>query len=132
MPLCQAIRRLARRGGVKRISGLIYEETRGVLKNFLEDVRTGHHPTRPKTTMADSPAGYSRFGYLYRARKEVGVITQLSKSVSHMCLCNQKDCHRTGCRLRPQAFWAHPLRLRRLSNIIYSFFYPLILPSSLR
>ena len=31
-----AIRRLARRGGVKRISGLIYEETRGVLKIFLE------------------------------------------------------------------------------------------------
>jgi len=34
-----AIRRLARRGGVKRISGLIYEETRGVLKIFLENVR---------------------------------------------------------------------------------------------
>ena len=33
-----AIRRLARRGGVKRISGLIYEETRGVLKVFLESV----------------------------------------------------------------------------------------------
>jgi len=33
-----AIRRLARRGGVKRISGLIYEETRGVLKVFLENV----------------------------------------------------------------------------------------------
>lgn len=33
-----AIRRLARRGGVKRISGLIYEETRGVLKIFLENV----------------------------------------------------------------------------------------------
>ena len=31
-----AIRRLARRGGVKRISGLIYEETRGVLKVFLK------------------------------------------------------------------------------------------------
>jgi histone H4 len=29
------IRRLARRGGVKHISGLIYEETRGVLKIFL-------------------------------------------------------------------------------------------------
>jgi len=29
---------LARRGGVKRISGLIYEETRGVLKIFLENV----------------------------------------------------------------------------------------------
>ena len=33
-----AIRRLARRGGVKRISGLMYEETRGVLKVFLENV----------------------------------------------------------------------------------------------
>ncbi|RXG58785.1 Histone H4 type VIII [Armadillidium vulgare] len=33
-----AIRRLARRGGVKRISGLIYEETRVVLKVFLENV----------------------------------------------------------------------------------------------
>ena len=33
-----AIRRIARRGGVKRISGLIYEEVRGVLKVFLENV----------------------------------------------------------------------------------------------
>jgi len=33
-----AIRRLARRGGVKRISGLIYDETRGELKLFLESV----------------------------------------------------------------------------------------------
>lgn len=33
-----AIRRLARRGGVKRISNLIYEETRLVLKAFLEYV----------------------------------------------------------------------------------------------
>ena len=33
-----AIRRLARRGGVKRISGLMYEETRAVLKTFLENV----------------------------------------------------------------------------------------------
>ena len=33
-----AIRRLARRGGVKRISALIYEETRNVLRSFLESV----------------------------------------------------------------------------------------------
>ena len=33
-----AIRRLARRGGVKRISGLMYEETRSVMKSFLENV----------------------------------------------------------------------------------------------
>ena len=30
-----AIRRLARRGGVKRISGTVYGEIRGVLKEFL-------------------------------------------------------------------------------------------------
>eukprot|EP00915_Cephaloidophora_sp_WS-2016_P006377 GHVH01008537.1.p1 GENE.GHVH01008537.1~~GHVH01008537.1.p1 ORF type:complete len:104 (+),score=5.61 GHVH01008537.1:66-377(+) len=33
-----AIRRLARRGGVKRISALIYDEVRTVLKAFLETV----------------------------------------------------------------------------------------------
>ena len=32
------IHRLAREGGVKRINDLIYEETRGVLKIFLENV----------------------------------------------------------------------------------------------
>ena len=43
-----AIRRLARRGGVKRISGLIYEETRGVLKVFLENVirDSTYHPRK--------------------------------------------------------------------------------------
>ena len=33
-----AIRRLARRGGVKRISGLVYEEVRGVLRGFVDGV----------------------------------------------------------------------------------------------
>ena len=33
-----AIRRLARRGGVKRLSGTIYDEARGVLKVFLETI----------------------------------------------------------------------------------------------
>ena len=33
-----AIRRLARRGGVKRISHQIYEETRTILRGFLENV----------------------------------------------------------------------------------------------
>ena len=33
-----AIRRLARRGGVKRISQLVYEEVRNVLKVFLENI----------------------------------------------------------------------------------------------
>lgn len=33
-----SIRRLARRGGVKRMSCMMYEETRGVLKVFLENI----------------------------------------------------------------------------------------------
>ncbi|KAF7340546.1 Histone H4-like protein [Mycena sanguinolenta] len=32
------LRRLARRGGVKRISGLMYDDIRGILKIFLEGV----------------------------------------------------------------------------------------------
>jgi histone H4 len=32
------IRRLARRGGIKRINGNIYEEVRGVLKCWLEPI----------------------------------------------------------------------------------------------
>ncbi|KAM0868543.1 hypothetical protein ACQ4PT_041256 [Festuca glaucescens] len=52
-----AIRRLARRGGVKHISGLIYEETRGVLKIFLKNVirdavtYTEHARRKTATTM---------------------------------------------------------------------------------
>lgn len=46
-----AIRSLARRGGVKRISGLIYQETRGVLKVFLENViRDAKRKTCPPWT----------------------------------------------------------------------------------
>jgi histone H4 len=33
-----AIRRLARRGGVKRISSFIYDDSRQVLRSFLENV----------------------------------------------------------------------------------------------
>jgi histone H3/H4 len=33
-----AVKRLARRAGVKRISSLVYEETRGITRVFLEDV----------------------------------------------------------------------------------------------
>jgi histone H4 len=33
-----ALKRLARRGGVKRITGLMYDESRNVLRSFLENV----------------------------------------------------------------------------------------------
>nr|XP_046168870.1 histone H4-like [Oncorhynchus gorbuscha] len=63
-----AIRRLARRGGVKRISGLIYEETRGVLKVFLENVirdavtYTEHAKKRKTVTAMDVVYALKRQG----------------------------------------------------------------------
>lgn len=51
-----AIRRLARRGGVKRLSATIYEETREVLKTFLtkviRDAVTYTEHSRRKTVTA--------------------------------------------------------------------------------
>lgn len=43
--------RLARRGGVKRISGAIYEDVRAVLKKRLTDVSTA---SLPLTFIADA------------------------------------------------------------------------------
>ena len=62
-----AIRRLARRGGVKRISGLIYEETRGVLKVFLENgirdaVTYTQHAKRKTVTAMDVVYALKRQG----------------------------------------------------------------------
>ncbi|KAF8277429.1 hypothetical protein TcBrA4_0111930 [Trypanosoma cruzi] len=50
--------RLARRGGVKRISGVIYDEVRGVIKSFVEGVvptprRTRSTPARRPVTAVD-------------------------------------------------------------------------------
>ncbi|XP_078284207.1 histone H4-like [Rhinoraja longicauda] len=63
-----AIRRLARRGGVKRISGLIYEETRGVLKVFLENVIRDavtytEHAKRKTVTATDVVSALKRQGH---------------------------------------------------------------------
>uniref|UniRef100_UPI00358F96BA histone H4-like n=1 Tax=Myxine glutinosa TaxID=7769 RepID=UPI00358F96BA len=62
-----AIRRLARRGGVKRISGLIDEETRGVLKVFLENVirdavNATEHAKRKTVTAMDVVYALKRQG----------------------------------------------------------------------
>jgi histone H4 len=63
-----AIRRLARKGGVKRISGLIYEEKRGVLKIFLEDairdaVTYTEHARRKTVTAMDVVYALKRQGH---------------------------------------------------------------------
>ena len=70
-----AIRRLARRGGVKRISGLIYDETRSVLKTFLDGVvrdavtYTEHAKRKTVTAMdvvyALKRQGRTLYGYGY-------------------------------------------------------------------
>ena len=68
-----AIRRLARRGGVKRISNLVYDETRGCLKFFLQNVindavtYTEHARRKTVTTMdvvyALKRQGRTLYGY---------------------------------------------------------------------
>ena len=62
-----SIRRLARRAGVKRIAGLIYEETRGVLKQFLENliretVTYTEHARRKTVTALDVVHALKRQG----------------------------------------------------------------------
>ena len=68
-----AIRRLARRGGVKRISELIYEETKSILKSYLEKVLKDaiiytEHAKRKTVTSLDviyalKKQGKSLYGY---------------------------------------------------------------------
>lgn len=62
-----AIRRLARRGGVKRISNLIYEDVRGKLKAFLESairdaVTYTDHARRKTVTSMDVVYALKRQG----------------------------------------------------------------------
>ena len=62
-----AIRRLARRGGVKRISGLMYEETRNNLKTFLgnvlkDSVTYSEHARRKTVTALDVVYALKRQG----------------------------------------------------------------------
>jgi histone H4 len=68
-----AIRRLARRGGVKRLSNQIYGETRGVLKVFLVEVLRNsvvftEHAKRKTVTSGDivhalKTVGITYYGY---------------------------------------------------------------------
>ena len=63
-----AIRRLARRGGVKRINGIMYEETRGVLQVFLENVTRDavaytEHARRKTVTATDVVHALKRHGF---------------------------------------------------------------------
>jgi len=61
------IRRLARRGGVKRISGPIYDETRTQLKKRLQEILTNvviitEHSKRKTVTVTDVIYALRRMG----------------------------------------------------------------------
>ncbi|KAG6482023.1 hypothetical protein ZIOFF_058650 [Zingiber officinale] len=84
-----AIRRLARRGGVKRISGLIYEETRGVLKIFLENVIRDavtytEHARRKTVTAMDVVYALKRQG---RTLYGFGVSVNKTKGLMGLVVC---------------------------------------------
>jgi len=69
-----SIRRLARRGGVKRISGLIYEETRGVLKVFLENIirdAVTYATVSPPCQFSFGRAAHSVLGSQHARRKTI-------------------------------------------------------------
>ena len=101
-----AIRRLARRGGVKRISDLIYEETRGVLKVFLENVLRDavtytEHARRKTVTAMDVVYALKRQGRtLYGFGGE-------STSVSRRRTPEQAQEEAVQRRARQLAFQAH-------------------------
>ena len=90
------IRRLARRGGTKRISGLIYEETRGTLKVFLQNtindaVIYTEHARRKTVTALDVVHALKRQGRtLYdlndgKTRKVLDPITiQISERIKSL------------------------------------------------
>jgi histone H4 len=95
-----AIRRLARRGGVKRISAMIYEETRGVLKTFLESVIRDavtytEHAKRKTVTSLDVVYALKRQG---RESSPVSSLHPLTNMVAR-----------------------HPLRFRWLSAFLSAF-----------
>ncbi|KAK0155826.1 histone H3 [Merluccius polli] len=82
-----AIRRLARRGGVKRISGLIYEETRGVLKVFLENVIRDavtytEHAKRKTVTAMDVVYALKRQGRTLKPAPKKGSKKAVSKTAA--------------------------------------------------
>ena len=102
-----AIRRLARRGGVKRISGLIYEETRGVLKVFLENVIRDavtytEHARRKTVTAMDVVYALKRQGRtLYGYGGETGSTRSRKRTEE------EKENEAVEKRARRLAFQAH-------------------------
>src|SRR6201992_504032 len=88
-----AIRRLARRGGVKRISAMIYEETRGVLKSFLEgvirdSVTYTEHAKRKTVTSLDVVYALKRQGATRECLRSSSLVLGSASCLSIWSVCS--------------------------------------------
>jgi histone H4 len=94
-----SIRRLARRGGVKRISATIYDETRSVLRSFLiqvirDAVAYTEHAQRKTVTSLDIVHALKRQGReLYCRPFSSHAVTDLALKVSSMVSVVKGFCH---------------------------------------
>ncbi|WIA17711.1 hypothetical protein OEZ85_009228 [Tetradesmus obliquus] len=82
-----AIRRLARRGGVKRLSSLIYDEVRGVLKVFVENVMRDavtytEHAGRKTVTAMDVVYALKRQGRTLYGFGEEPVLAAIATAIA--------------------------------------------------
>jgi len=103
-----AIRRLARRGGVKRISSYIYEETRSVLKSFLENVVRDsvtytEHAKRKTVTALD---------VVYALKRQGRTAVPASSSAASAAPCAASGCEP---RTAPRTGRLYPHHCGRLS-----------------
>nr|XP_017193149.2 uncharacterized protein LOC100353127 [Oryctolagus cuniculus] len=131
-----AIRRLARRGGVKRISGLIYEETRGVLKVFLENVIRDavtytEHAKRKTVTAMDVVYALKRQGRTAHGSKNAkpgGIRMGRSGPERTQGFCAQYIHGHRGQQTAPSVLitWKQPRWAVRLHHSLYKGPYHLL------
>jgi histone H4 len=94
-----SIRRLARRGGVKRISATIYDETRSVIRSFLEQVIRDavaytEHAQRNTVTSLDIVHALKRQGRELSYRPSTShTISDLTLKASSMVSAAKDFCH---------------------------------------
>nr|CDS15078.1 histone H4 [Echinococcus granulosus] len=91
-----AIRRLARCGGVKRISGVVYEETRGVIIDFLKNVirdavTCAAHSRRKTVTATDVVYALKRqgrvlYGFGGNGRTDGEIASDVVWTLQRLCL----------------------------------------------
>lgn len=120
-------RRLARRGGVKRISATVYDETRKALKSFLEQVcSTFHCLLPPSKNLTFTPSSLSDPILLKNEERNAKYKLSPALGVTKSChLCRaqkRKDSHYSRCELMPNTTIYHFLFLF-LSPVLFTSAY---------